>query len=638
MVQKYKLLRTSLSPATDKTLIFALMRDYLEIYRLTFVHKGRAWMVIICNLLFVVFNLLSLVLFIPFLQLIFSSIGEKKVVEPPHWDGGIFECITYVKDYYNYYTQELVNHDPSFALTFVCVSVLLAFLLKNLFRYGAVWHQSELRMAVVRDLRNQLFQKAMHLPLSFYTDERKGDLMSRMNNDVGEIEIAVVSILELIYREPIAILINVSTLIYLSPKLTLISFILLPISALVISRIGKSLKRTAKEGQEQMGLLYSTLEEGLGGIRVIKAFNAVNQVYGYFKSVNLRHQQLITKAFRKRDLSPILNETLGAVVMLSLVWFGGSMILESKSNGEMTGEVFLTFVIVFSQLLRPIQGIATSVAALNKAKASQDRINEVLFADEKITESEKAISKSRFEHSIRFQNVSFSYKDTEVLQHINLIIPKGKAVALVGESGSGKSTICDLIPRFYDVQKGGVFIDDIPIEECKIEDLRNLMGLVSQEPILFNATVRENIAFGQPSASQKEIEEAAKVAYAHDFIVEMERGYDTVIGDRGSKLSGGQRQRISIARAVLRNPEILLLDEATAALDTESEKMVQESLEKLMKGRTTIMVAHRLSTVRNADEIVVLSKGKIVEQGTHVKLMEKRGVYHSLCALQGIHN
>jgi subfamily B ATP-binding cassette protein MsbA len=592
-------------------------------------------MVIVYNLLFVVFNLLSLILFIPFLQVIFKPEVDTAYTSPK-WTGNWSEVFSYLKDSYNFFMQELVKNDPKEALLFVCLSVLVAFILKNLFRYAAVWHQSELRMAVVRDIRDQLFLKALILPLSYYSDERRGDLMSRMNNDVGEIEIAVVSVLELVYREPIAIVINVVTLFYLSPELTFVSFILLPVSAFVISRIGKSLKRTAKQSQEQLGLLSSSIEEGLNGIRVIKAFNAIHQVYDSFKKVNLIHQKLVTKAFRKRDLSPILNETLGAMVMLALVWFGGSIILDENDPNRLTGEVFLTFIIVFSQLLRPIQGIATNIAFLNKAKASQDRINQVLNAEEKIVEQAHPVSLGTFEKSLELENVSFRYKDEFVLQNIDLSIEKGKTIALVGESGSGKSTLGDLLPRFYDVTSGEIKIDDVPIQQYSIRDVRAQIGIVSQESILFNASVRENIAFGMPDATMDEIKRAAKVAHADEFIQQLENGYDTQIGERGNKLSGGQKQRLSIARAVLKNPAILILDEATSALDTESEKVVQDALEELMKGRTTVVIAHRLSTVRKADEIVVLSKGKISERGTHKSLLENKGIYYNMCSLQGI--
>ena len=612
------------------------MKGIIEIYRYTFSYKGRSILVILCNFLFVLFNLLSLVLFIPFLQLIFEPAVKVLNLKEPSWSGGLFDLGGYVKEYYSYFMQKMVNEDPKQALLFVCFSVFAAFLLKNLFRYGAIWHQSELRMAVVRDVRNKLFKKALILPLSFYNNERKGDLMARMNSDVGEIEVAVISMLELFFREPIAIVINVSALIYLSPQLTLISFILLPVTAFVISRIGKSLKRTAKKGQEQMGLLFSAMEEGLGGIRIIKAFNAVPQVFNSFRQVNLNHQQLITKAFRKRDISPLLNETLGAAVMLGLVWFGGSMILDVNNSQHLTGKVFITFIIVFSQLLRPIQGISTSLANLNKSKASQDRINEILNADEKIYETANPIALPELNDGIRYENVSFKYKDEFVLKNINLTIAKGKSIALVGESGSGKSTLGDLLPRFYDVTEGTIFFDTIPIRDCSIKDLRNHIGIVSQESILFNTSVRENIAFGMLDSTIEEIQDAAKIANAHEFIMNLENGYETNIGERGNKLSGGQKQRISIARAILKNPSILILDEATSALDTESEKLVQDALDHLMKERTSIIIAHRLSTIRNVDEIIVLSKGEIKERGTHSELMAIKGMYYNLCSLQGM--
>lgn len=607
-----------------------------QIYKMTFKYKGTAALVIIYNLLFVIFNLISLVLFVPFLQIIFPTGETQEEVLKPIYSGGFEGFFNYLSDSYEYFMYTMAKDDPKGALLFVCVSVAIAFFLKNLFRYGAIYHQSQLRMAVVRDVRDALFTKALRLPLSYYTEERKGDLMSRMQSDVGEIEIAVVAILELIYRDPFAIIINIAALVYWSPQLTLFSFILLPVSALIISRIGKSLKRTAQQGQEQMGILVSAIEEGLGGIRIIKAFNAIPQAMTSFKKINLRHQQLVTKTFRKKDLSPPLNETLGAIVMIIIVWFGGSMILDAGQESGFTGKQFIGFILVFSQLLRPIQNVAKSIGNLHKAKASQERINAILDADEKIVEPANPVRLNKLSDAIDYKNINFKYRDEYVLNDVSFSIPVGKTVALVGESGSGKSTLADLLPRFYDVEEGEILFDGENIKNVSIKDLRDHIGIVSQESILFNDTVKNNIAFGSADATEDEIEQAAKIANAHKFISDLENGYETNIGERGNKLSGGQKQRLSIARAVLKNPDILILDEATSALDTESEKLVQEALDNLMKDRTSLVIAHRLSTIKKADEIIVLSKGKIVERGTHEELIAMKGTYHRLSSLQDV--
>jgi subfamily B ATP-binding cassette protein MsbA len=606
-----------------------------QIYRYTFRYKGVALLVVLCNLLFVVFNLLSLVLFIPILQLIFRKPEEIVPVSPPLWDSSLGGLFTYVKDWYNFTMYDLVSQNPKEALLFVCITVMLAFFFKNLFRYGAVYFQSQLRMAVVRDVRDKLFEKILVLPLAYYSNERKGDLMARMNSDVGEVEIAVVSMLELLFREPIAVAINIVSLVYLSPELTLISLFLLPISAFVISSIGKSLKRTAKAGQEQTGLLFSAMEEALSGIRIIKAFNANAFILKGFKKINLTHQKLITKTFRKKDLSPLLNETLGAMVMLCLVWFGGGLILDNKGAG-LTGEVFMTFIIVFSQLLRPIQGISSSIANMTKAKVSLDRINDIIQEDEKIVEKENAVRIDDVTLGVEYKNVSFRYGQESILKSINLSVKKGSTIALVGESGSGKSTMMDLLPRFYDVESGEITIDGLNIRDLTIHSLRNLIGIVSQESILFNSSITENIAFGDENPSHEKVIQAAKNANAYDFIMELGDGFDTVIGERGNKLSGGQKQRLSIARAIYLDPKILILDEATSALDTESEQLVQEALERIMVGKTTFIIAHRLSTIINAEQIIVLSKGEIVERGNHLDLLKQNGFYAKFCALQGI--
>lgn len=610
------------------------MKDILEVYRYTFKYRWTAITVILCNLGFVIFNLVSLALFIPFLQVIFKQGEDLEVVSRPVYDGSFTGFFKYSGELYNFKMYEMSSADPKGALLFVCITVAISFLLKNLFRYGAIWFQSQLRMAVVRDLRDQLFEKAMRLPLSYYTDERRGDLMARMQSDVGEIENAVIAVLELFFREPISILITISVLFYWSTSLTIFALLLLPVTALIIMIIGKSLKRTAKQGQEQMGVLYSAMDEGLGGIRIIKAFNAIPQVLRSFQKENLKHQKLITKAFRKRDLTSPLNETIGAFVMVSIVWYGGSLVLDPSTNFK--ASTFLGFIIVFSQLMRPIQGISQSMSNLNKSRASQDRINAILNADEKIYEIDKPVALKDLNNGIEYRNVSFSYQNEPVLKNISFKIPVGKTIALVGESGSGKSTIADLLPRFYDVIEGEILFDGTNIKDASIRDLRDHIGIVSQESILFNTTVRSNIAFGMPDATDEDIINAAKIANAHDFIMQLENGYDTNIGERGNKLSGGQKQRVSIARAVLKNPQILLLDEATSALDTESEKLVQEALEHLMKDRTSLVIAHRLSTIKAADEIIVLSKGEIKERGSHDELMKLKGLYYRLSSLQGI--
>jgi len=490
-------------------------------------------------------------------------------------------------------------------------------------------------MSVVRDVRGALFEKSLRLPLAYHSKEKKGDLMARMNSDVNEIEVAVVSLLELIFREPLAIIINLLTLIYMSPQLTLISLFLLPVSAFVISKIGKSLKRTAQKTQEQLGFLYASMDENLGGIRVIKAFNAIRFISDSFGQKNDQHQKLATRVFRKRDLSPLVNETLGATVLLALVYFGGRLILNGDHIG-LTGEVFLTYIIVFSQFLRPIQSVSNNMANMTKAQASQDRINSLLHATDAVTDKVNCIEIKQFENEITFQQVDFSYQEQPIIQQVNWAVQKGSLVAIVGESGSGKSTLMDLLQRFYDVTNGAITIDGVDIRDLSLASLRNLIGVVSQESILFNVSAAQNIAFGEENPDMEKVIAAAKVANAHDFITELDSGYDTALGERGNTLSGGQKQRIAIARAVYKDPAILILDEATSALDTASEKLVQQALEKLMQNRTCFVIAHRLSTVRNADQIIVLSKGKIIECGKHAELLSGTSMYKDLCALQGL--
>ncbi len=609
------------------------MRNLTRILRLVVHYKKYAALNVLFNILYVIFNLLSMVMLIPFLKLIFNE--QFTVVPRPEWTS-VAGLGGYLEQYYNYQMSEFIlSNGKTGALGFVCVTMAFTFLLKLITRYLAMYYLAVIRNGVVADLRQQLYSKMVILPLGFYSSERKGDMISRATGDVMDVEHSIMNSLELIFREPLAIILSLSVMFYMSVELTLFGLILIPVSGIVIGRISRSLKRTSAKGSAKMGELVSNLEETLGGLRIIKAFNAQKHVNRQFSSLNNEYRRLMIKAYRKRDLASPLNEFLGSMVLIALVWFGGRLIIEG-TDSNLTGEEFIAYIIVFSQLLRPVQSIAGSMAHINKGMASLDRITNILEAEDTIPEKSEARPVDEFKDNIEYRNVVFSYGNEPVLKNINLTINKGKTVALVGESGGGKSTLADLLPRFYDTSGGGIYIDGQEIKNLKIQQLRGLFGIVAQESILFNDSVYNNIAFGMENITLTEVEAAARIANAHEFISQLPRGYHTNIGDRGGKLSGGQRQRISIARAVLRNPAILILDEATSALDTESEKLVQEALDHLMRGRTSIVIAHRLSTIKHADEIIVLQRGEIAERGTHRELWELNGIYRRLCNMQQV--
>jgi subfamily B ATP-binding cassette protein MsbA len=605
------------------------MRKLRHIVKYAFNYKGYAVLNVLCNVLYVIFNLLSLLLFIPFLRLLF---GE---VEPGYEKPEFSVSTQWAEQYFNYLMGSFVRENEKLdSLLFICLVVLVLFFLKNLFRYLAMFFLAAVRHGVVRDLRAALFNRTVDLPLSYFSEERKGDLIARLSNDVQEVNYSIMSGLELLFRDPVSIVISLAALFMISPQLTLISLILMPLSALVISRGSKSLKRTSAKVQKQFGEVMNQIEETLGGIKIIKAFNAQNFVKERFAGQNDRYNQLTVRAYRKLDLASPLSEFLGAAVMVTLVWYGGNLILNPGVNAPLDGGAFIGFIIVFSQVMRPVQAISSAYSNLNKGAAALERIEEVLHAPDTVTEKPDARPIRAFESSIQLHEVGFSYGKAPVLKNVNLEIKKGTSLALVGESGAGKSTLADLLPRFYDPSIGKITIDGHDLTNLKIEDLRNLFGIVTQQAILFNDSVYNNIAFGVKNATPEAVEQAARVANAHRFIEQLENGYHTNIGDGGNKLSGGQRQRISIARAVLKNPPVLILDEATSALDTESEKLVQDALYRLMENRTSVIIAHRLSTIQHCDEILVMKDGEIIERGKHQDLLNRHGVYRKLIELQ----
>lgn len=588
------------------------------------------------NILHVIFSLFSLTMVIPFLNLLFlSESGKYQEILTKGAPDLTFNINTAV-DSFNYYLANLiVTQGKPAALVTICITVAVLMFLKNLCRYLAMYFLAPIRNGVVKDFRQSIFDKALVLPLSYYSEERKGDIISKMTTDVQEVEWSIMSSLEMIFRDPVNIILFLVTLVIMSPQLTLFVFILLPLSGLLIALIGKSLKRTSGKAKDKLGMIFSIMEEMLSGLRIIKAFNAEKFIAQKFDRENTGYTQLMIRTYRKVDLASPMSEFMGAGVMMVLIYFGGNLVLDPAH--ELEAAEFIGYIIIFSQLIPPAKSLTSAYYNVQKGMASIDRINQVLHAEITIKEAQNPKPLKSFAKSIEYRDLSFAYTRGDkgyVLKNINLSIPKGKTVALVGQSGSGKSTLADLLPRFYDPSDGGILIDGQDTRSFRIADLRGMMGIVTQEAILFNDTIYNNIAFGIPEATEEEVIAAAKIANAHDFIVQADNGYQTNIGDRGSKLSGGQRQRLSIARAVLKNPPILILDEATSALDTESERLVQDALNKLMRNRTTIVIAHRLSTIQHADEIVVLHHGEIIERGTHTDLISLDGTYRKLYELQ----
>ncbi|WDF55171.1 ABC transporter ATP-binding protein [Mucilaginibacter sp. KACC 22063] len=579
---------------------------------------------ILSTIITVVFSTFNLALLVPLLTTLFSR-STAPAVKPSSW----FHPI----DMMNYYSHEFtVLYGQVGALKFVCSVIVVSVLISNLSRYFAQRVMENLRIHTLLNLRRSVFNNVMDLHLGYFSNERKGDIISKVASDVQVVQFSVTSTLQVVFKEPLQLIAFIVTLFALSVKLTLFSLLVIPVGGFIISRIVKRLKTQARASHETYGMMISYLDEALSGMKIIKAFNATNYIKERFDTQNRQYSKIIrSMAKRQQSASPV-SEFLGVVMVSGLVLYGGSLVLHGKS--PLTAEQFITYIAIFSQVMRPAKAISDAFSNIHSGITAGERVLELIDEKPAITDAPDAFDIHDFKQGIRFNNVSFAYDEKPVLSHINLTIPKGKTVALVGPSGGGKSTMMDLIPRFIDPKEGAIEIDGHDLRKLTHHSLRALMGTVNQESILFNDTIYNNIAFGKPDASPEEVEAAAKIANAHHFIQETEEGYQTNIGDRGTKLSGGQRQRICIARAVLSNPPIMLLDEATSALDTESEKLVQDALNNLMKNRTSLIIAHRLSTIQNADMIVVLEAGKIVEQGTHQELVSANGLYRKLIDMQ----
>lgn len=611
------------------------MKEFLQLMR-RFVSPYKRYIgwAIVLNVLSAIFNVFSFTLLIPILNILFKTGENTKVYEYMEWGSeGIKEVA--VNNFYYYVTQMIETHGPQMTLLFMGLFLAFMTMLKTSCYFGSSAIMIPLRTGVVRDIRVMVYSKVMHLPLGFFSEERKGDIIARMSGDVGEIENSITSSLDMLLKNPILILLYFSTLIVTSWQLTLFTVLVLPGMGWLMGKVGKKLKRKSLEAQGKWSDTMSQLEETLGGLRIIKAFIAEDKMVDRFKQCSDELRDATNKVAIRQSLAHPMSEFLGTLLIVLVLWFGGLLILGDGTSME--ASTFIFYMVILYSIINPLKDFAKAGYNIPKGLASMERVDKILKAENPIKEPVNPLPLHGMNDRIEFKDLSFSYDGKrEVLKHVNLMVPKGQTIALVGQSGSGKSTLVDLLPRYHDVQLGEITIDSVNVKNFRIHDLRALIGNVNQEAILFNDTFFNNIAFGVENATMEQVVEAAKIANAHDFIMETELGYQTNIGDRGGKLSGGQRQRISIARAILKNPPILILDEATSALDTESERLVQEALERLMKTRTTIAIAHRLSTIKNADEICVLYEGEIVERGKHEELLEKNGYYKRLNDMQSL--
>ncbi len=606
--------------------------DYFKkILRFALPYKVYGFLNIFFNILYALFSALSFMALIPMLDVLFKPDAIKISEKPVYL--GISEISKWGKDYLNYYISSVAGDDNQKALLIVITLVISLFFFKNIFNYLAMYFITFLRNGVLKDIRNELYNKTISLPLAYFSEKRKGDIMARIGTDVLEIQYSFLSILELLFREPLTIIFTIIFMLTISVKLTFFVFIFIPVSGLLISFIGKSLKKKSDRVQKEQGYFLSLLEETLGGLRIIKGFNAEGKFNEKFQESTSRFNRYSNSLLNRTNLAKPTSEFLGIIVIAILLYYGGSMVL---TEGSLDGSSFIAYMGLAYNILTPAKAISKASYNIKQGNAAAERVLEIIEAENPLTDKENAIEKKSFDTDINFQNISFKYEDEYVLKDFSLKIPKGKTVALVGQSGSGKSTLANLITRFYDINSGAVLIDGIDVRDLSKKSLINQLGIVTQDAILFNDTVKNNVLLGTENASDEQVIEALKIANAYEFVENLPKGIDTNIGDSGNKLSGGQKQRLSIARAVLKNPPIMILDEATSALDTESEQLVQKALEHLMENRTSLVIAHRLSTIQKADTIVVIQKGTIVEQGKHDELLAKKGEYFKLVNMQSL--